>query len=124
MPCVGGHYFKALKFMTKRLEDKTIQSALEGQLVAALRSAAACCAAASRAWHMDMHVTWQSVDFLYLGLGGTACSDVVGRTHRHLLFLRGLCVARATSCFAFQYHSHHSASATAASLSAASACRA
>jgi hypothetical protein len=38
-PRIGGHYFKALKLLTKRLEDKTVQSALEGQMVAACRNA-------------------------------------------------------------------------------------
>ena len=37
-PRIGGHYFKALKILTTRLEDKTVQSALEGQMVAACRS--------------------------------------------------------------------------------------
>ena len=33
VPFLGRHYFKALKFMTTRLEDSTIQSVLEGQMV-------------------------------------------------------------------------------------------
>ena len=32
---LGGHYFKAFKLMAPRLEDKAVQAALEGQMVAA-----------------------------------------------------------------------------------------
>ena len=37
-PRLGGHYFKALGFMTARLEGTTVQKGLEGLLVAACRA--------------------------------------------------------------------------------------